>query len=40
MNWWRTFVSWLVKKDDVIQKQPVHKAINEHAAKVIDPFVK
>jgi hypothetical protein len=40
MGVWRTFVRWLVKKDAVIQKKPIPKAINEHAAKVIDPFVK
>lgn len=37
---WRKFVRWLVGKDAVIQQKPIHKDINEDAAKVIDPFVK
>lgn len=40
MGWWRTFIRKIVQADAKIQKLPVNKAINEAAAKVLDPLVK
>ena len=40
MGWWRDIIRKLVARDAQVQKLPVNKAVNEAAAKVLDPLVK